>query len=662
MDDLHATLAEDSLDHKVLCRILKIATPNFKNKSGVQILLEPISNEADPIMSNQDSFFADRDVEKVVYQIWGKQILESLSRSSEIPPYEGPNRDYEAMAEYFRKNLEGKIICFTPSYRFDERNNAFLKKINPLSNSLEIFPDKKPDDNYFAAPCISEDTFNRLLRGESINLSDWICRYYGIPKYLDLGNRLIHCTALSQGMTNSISIDTSKPITSYRYLTVPQIEAGNLIVPSTENDYRFFSESWILELTKSSPTVIQSKTQQTIQDDEESDEISEETEDEESEGSAPSEQTKVARKERDEAILDKLWDYMRYKQLEYSREDINNFHTCMKSGFLTILAGMSGTGKTRLPLEYASFFGLKESDKTLLFLPISPSYTEPDDVLGYYNPADKLYVPSQTGLVDFLVDASNHPEKAHVVLFEEMNLARIEHWFAPFLSIMEKNSTDRTLRLYSDGVECLNRDKFPPSIRIGTNVIFVGTINIDETTTALSDRLLDRSMVINLTKLSFAQYSNTPAKRGEGANQTGETPESLASILNGRSFDNFDYIRQFDPRQIAFFDRLHETVSKVDPTKGVSFRSVRNIAIYLSCCTLSEKFTAREAFDYAVRQTLLRKVRGSYDTLSPLLEESSNGSSIVKLFDEFKDVSDFKLCRNELKSKKDILSKYGFVR
>src|SRR5699024_6087488 len=80
--------------------------------------------------------------------------------------------------------------------------------------------------------------------------------------------------------------------------------------------------------------------------------------------------------------------------------------------------------------------------------------------------------------------------------------------FSPFISILEKESESRFLSLYNEKSHCINRSSYPDKIKINNNVIFIGTINLDETTKNISDRLLDRSFVINLKKKKFIDFSN----------------------------------------------------------------------------------------------------------------------------------------------------------
>jgi 5-methylcytosine-specific restriction endonuclease McrBC GTP-binding regulatory subunit McrB len=193
------------------------------------------------------------------------------------------------------------------------------------------------------------------------------------------------------------------------------------------------------------------------------------------------------------------------EKLCYEMNDLINFHICVKTNPLTVVAGMSGTGKTQLALSYARMLDLSEEEETLLFLPISPSYTEPGDLLGYLNSTNGLYVPSETGLTDFLIHAARNPDKMHMVIFDEMNLSQVEYWFAPFISLLEKEEDTRVLQLYGSKANCLNHERYPDSIKVGSNIIFIGTVNMDETTKDFSDRLLDRANIVVLNKKSVVQ-------------------------------------------------------------------------------------------------------------------------------------------------------------
>ena len=644
MIDNFEEISDELKDHRILCRPVRSQiTPN-----GILIFLDPISNEPDPICRNREWQDAAEGMNQPLFTIWGRNLLESINEQEGIKNYDQLIGNIKDQESFLIKLIENKLLLIRPFYkikRYSDGTGPHLQGwLDKSLNNVELFPDLRKDDRYLTIPTISEESFAKLKQGDSINLTNWNCEIFGVPHYLDLGNKLVRCALESPNNSNTVRLKADSKLLIFPFLTVPLEDSGAIISSSFDPSYRLFSETGILELTQQSR-------QEEAPGQEEAEIEQVETVEE------PAIDTG---EQKDYTLLSNLWDYIRERQLGYSKDDLNNFHACMKSGLLTILAGMSGTGKTRLPLEYASFFGLNEDDGTLLFLPISPSYTEPDDILGYYNPQDKIFVPSPTGLTECLIEASKHPEKAYMVLFEEMNLAQIEHWFAPFLSVMEKDSEQWSIQLYSSKVECHNSQDFPARIRIGTNVIFVGTINIDETTTALSDRLLDRSFVIHLEKMSFSKYSNLPSTKDRREKKAISKPEMLLESLKPRCFDAINFIAQFTPHEIDFFDRLNALLNRADSTRGVSFRCLKNIAIYMKCCSFSDTFTPELAIDYAVDQTIFRKIRGSAESLGDLLDRT-NGS-LEKLFDEFKDISQFRLCRQDIENKRDQLNKYGFIR
>ena len=164
---------------------------------------------------------------------------------------------------------------------------------------------------------------------------------------------------------------------------------------------------------------------------------------------------------------------------------------------------MSGTGKSQLAKLYGETMGLQYGNE-LLMIPVSPSYHEPNDILGYLNPTTGVYYESETGLVDLLLKAQESPEQMFMVIFDEMNLSQVEHWFSPFISLLEVEEKNRYLNLFNENSYCVN-PKYKSKIKIGDNVIFVGTVNFDETSKDFSDRLLDRTNVIVPTKMTFKE-------------------------------------------------------------------------------------------------------------------------------------------------------------
>ncbi len=179
-------------------------------------------------------------------------------------------------------------------------------------------------------------------------------------------------------------------------------------------------------------------------------------------------------------------------KLYYDIEDIRRFIGAMAVTKLIILQGMSGTGKTSLAYAFGEFL----RNKTVV-VPIQPK--ERTDLVGYYNEFTKKF--NETTLLYKMYEA-NYNEEIYVTVLDEMNIARVEYYFAEFLSLLEiPNPDGRNLDVVAD-----RREDDPKllqkngKLRLPTNMWFVGTANNDDSTFSISDKVYDRAMVLNLDK------------------------------------------------------------------------------------------------------------------------------------------------------------------
>ncbi len=175
------------------------------------------------------------------------------------------------------------------------------------------------------------------------------------------------------------------------------------------------------------------------------------------------------------------------------------FHTCLKCAEwspLTVLAGVSGTGKSELPRFYSLFGGMP-------FLPVAvqPNWDSQESMLGYFNSIDNkfdaqpiLRVLTQATMERSEAYPSGLKNAMNLILLDEMNLAHVELYFADFLSKLE---TRRGMKTNLPEVDVkLGAGIKPYELELTRNVLWVGTMNQDETTKSLSDKVLDRGNVI----------------------------------------------------------------------------------------------------------------------------------------------------------------------
>lgn len=194
--------------------------------------------------------------------------------------------------------------------------------------------------------------------------------------------------------------------------------------------------------------------------------------------------------------LDTIEEGFTASRFKFPRRLLNAFHASLKISdwnSLTVLAGVSGTGKSELPRLYSMFGGI-------VFEPVAiqPNWDSPQDLFGFFNYMDNKF--NARPLLQAIAQSQRAPvdregfnDRLLLVLLDEMNLARVELYFSELLSKLElRRGEARGVSIEVDLGSGLPKHRVP----LGRNLLFVGTMNEDETTHALSDKALDRSNVI----------------------------------------------------------------------------------------------------------------------------------------------------------------------
>ena len=178
-------------------------------------------------------------------------------------------------------------------------------------------------------------------------------------------------------------------------------------------------------------------------------------------------------------------------KLYYDISDIRRFIAGMAVSKILILQGMSGTGKTSLAYAFGSFL---ENPSTVI--PVQPMWKERTDLIGYYNEFTRRF--NETLLLEKMYEA-NYSKDIYITVMDEMNIARVEYYFAEFLSLLElPNANERLLTVVSDVWEDDPVQLTNGSIKLPPNMWFIGTANNDDSTFAISDKVYDRAMILNL--------------------------------------------------------------------------------------------------------------------------------------------------------------------
>jgi len=252
-------------------------------------------------------------------------------------------------------------------------------------------------------------------------------------------------------------------------------------------------------------------------------------------------------------LVSYIHSYTLGKGIIYPRFLIEDFLTLLRTNDFIILSGLSGSGKTQIVKSFAeAMCGVAK------VIPVKPNWTSSEDLLGFYNPLQRSYLTAP--FLDALIEAERDPSRLHLICLDEMNLARVEYYFADFLSALENRDVQPEIVLYSAeeaehvfsefkavikiideakgeipeesindfGHFLSNKDineklrniigindnetfvslhsrlrrmlngilNVPSKLKFPNNVRIIGAINIDETTHFLSPKVLDRAHTI----------------------------------------------------------------------------------------------------------------------------------------------------------------------
>ena len=330
----------------------------------------------------------------------------------------------------------------------------------------------------------------------------------------------------------------------------------------------------------------------------------------------------------------------------YKRADLVAFHVSVKVSDLTVLGGVSGTGKSSLPRLYAQALAgdIGAWDDRYRMVGVNPSWLDVGDLLGRVNVLDARFLPSDSGLYDLLVHA--HEEYSlqgrnsglYIICLDEMNLAQVEHYFSPFLQLLEAPPDQRRLRCFAR--ESVSPDStfakwdvvdLPPSLR------FIGTVNFDETTRPLSLRVLDRVNLITLRPGRLSELDASAAQRS--------APPVSGPAVTHRQFESWRRPGQAGP-VAELLDELREPLKKLGCP--LSPRRYRALCEFLASAP-RELATPEEALDMQLTQRLLPQIRGLFRrTVQDALEDlrtllagyGQRYSGALGALDELRDAED----------------------
>lgn len=298
-----------------------------------------------------------------------------------------------------------------------------------------------------------------------------------------------------------------------------------------------------------------------------------------------------------EEICNKFRNYLaKVEKLYFDIDTIRFFVSGFATSHLMILEGLSGTGKSSLPRYFAKFINAK-----VCFIPVQATWRDKTSILGYFNDFSKTY--SETDFLIALYESNFNPEQINLFVLDEMNISRVEYYFADFLSVLEYPTESWKLRVMQLPYQFIPPMKLENGyVSILPNSYFIGTANKDDSTFSITDKVYDRAITIDFEtrsepfeideEVSTIQLSSSKFHQ---LLSEGSTTEEFK--LTKEDYQNFkditDYIyKEFD---ITFGNRILNQIQIFVPT-------------FVACGGKKE-----DALDFLLSRKILVKLEGRFE-------------------------------------------------
>jgi len=316
-------------------------------------------------------------------------------------------------------------------------------------------------------------------------------------------------------------------------------------------------------------------------------------------------------------ILQRINTYIAAQGFTFDEGLVENYYLSLKSKPFVILAGTSGTGKTRLVRLFAEAIGATTENGRYKLVSVRPDWSDSSDLFGHVDLNGK-FVPG--AIIDFINAAEWDSEKPYFLCLDEMNLARVEYYLSDVLSVIETRgykegriTTDPLVSEHYYGTDAGALGKYG-EIRIPENLYIVGTVNMDETTFPFSRKVLDRANTIEFSTVDFLSAPAIPLNEVQPMN-LGNDFMKAAYVFFSQCASEESYINEL----CVELQEINKVLEKANAHVGYRVRD--EIVFYMLNNKNAELLNRNEAFDNEIMQKILPRIQGSSAAVKNMLCE-----------------------------------------
>lgn len=306
-----------------------------------------------------------------------------------------------------------------------------------------------------------------------------------------------------------------------------------------------------------------------------------------------------------EDLATKFRNYLaKEEHLYFDIETIRIFLASLGTSHFMILEGLSGTGKSSLPRFFAKFINAK-----VTFIPVQATWRDKSSLLGYFNDFSRIY--NETDFLLSLYEAGYNPDQINIFVLDEMNISRVEYYFADFLSVLEYPSDEWKIRIMQLPYGFVSPTKLiDGNLQVTPNSFFIGTANKDDSTFSIADKVYDRSITVDF------QTKNEPFSVKEEVEPIHLSYSKLSSLFKEASAIEENHLTKEDLQKFnAVTDYIYE---EFDVAFGNRILNQIETIVPLYIALGGKK---EEILDFMLTRKVLCKLEGRFeDFVKPALK------------------------------------------
>lgn len=325
-------------------------------------------------------------------------------------------------------------------------------------------------------------------------------------------------------------------------------------------------------------------------------------------------------------IINKVSAYIKNQGYKYTYNQLSNLYLSLKTKPFTILAGISGTGKSKIIRLLADAI---KADYTLIS--VRPDWNDATDLIGYKNLDDK-FIKGQ--LTKAILKAQQNKNKPHLICLDEMNLARVEYYLSDYLSIIESRKKVGQ-NIITDNIVQYQEDNENISLHIPDNLYLIGTVNMDDTTFQFSRKVLDRANTIEFSDVDLD-------------NLFFEVNEKVESLNVSNDFLKTTYLKTMDiePEYREYAKEVNKKIIEINEIlkksqKQFAYRVRDEILFYLVENKKANLLHEDKAFDYQIMQKILPAISGSEESIYQVLIDLLNFVCETNTIDNIEEATNY---------------------